>query len=93
MLKERLFGLTNPEGNHGEDVKELYYYLDATPTASYLKALYKYPLAEFPYAELVRRNAERVVSRPEFEITDTGVFDSGLSMSSPSMPRPDRQTC
>ncbi len=77
ILKERLFGLTNPEGNHGEDVKELYYYLDATPTASYLKALYKYPLAEFPYAELVRRNAERGFDDPEFEITDTGIFDGG----------------
>jgi hypothetical protein len=77
LLKERLFGLTNPEGNHGEDVKELYYYLDATPTASYLKALYKYPLAEFPYAELVRHNAQRGFHDPEFEITDTGVFDSG----------------
>ncbi len=77
ILKERLFGLTNPEGNHGEDVKELYYYLDATPTASHLKALYKYPLAEFPYAELVRRNAERGFHDTEFEITDTGVFDAG----------------
>jgi hypothetical protein len=77
ILKERLFGLTNPEGNHGEDVKELYYYLDATPTASYLKALYKYPLAEFPYAELIRRNAERGFGDPEFEVTDTGAFDGG----------------
>jgi hypothetical protein len=77
ILKERLFGLTNPEGNHGEDVKELYYYLDATPTASYLKALYKYPLVEFPYDDLIRRNGERGFHDPEFEITDTGVFDSG----------------
>jgi hypothetical protein len=77
ILKERLFGLTNPEGNHGEDVKELYYYLDATPSAAYLKALYKYPLGEFPYAELGRRNAERGLHDPEFEITDTGIFTSG----------------
>jgi hypothetical protein len=79
ILKERLFGLTNPEGNHGEDVKELYYYLDATPTASYLKALYKYPLAEFPYDELVRQNAARGFNDPEFEIMDTGVLESGLA--------------
>jgi hypothetical protein len=74
ILKERLFGLSNPEGNHGEDVKELYYYLDATPTASYLKALYKYPLTEFPYAELVRVNGDRGFHDPEFEILDTGAF-------------------
>jgi hypothetical protein len=79
ILKERLFGLTNPEGNHGEDVKELYYYLDATPTSSYLKGLYKYPLAEFPYGELVRQNAARGYHDPEFEIIDTGVFESGLA--------------
>jgi hypothetical protein len=79
ILKERLFGLTNPEGNHGEDVKELYYYLDATPTASYLKGLYKYPLAEFPYGELVRQNADRGYHDPEFEIVDTGIFESGLA--------------
>jgi hypothetical protein len=79
ILKERLFGLTNPEGNHGEDVKELYYYLDATPTASYLKGLYKYPLAEFPYDELVRQNGARGFDDREFEIMDTGVFESGLA--------------
>ncbi|GIW85021.1 MAG: glucosidase [Gemmataceae bacterium] len=77
ILKERLFGLSNPEGNHGEDVKELYYYIDATPTANYLKALYKYPLVEFPYAELIRQNAERGFNDPEFEIMDAGVFDAG----------------
>src|SRR4051794_37215391 len=59
ILKERLFGLTGPEGNHGEDVKELYYFLDATPTSSYLKALYKYPQAEFPYAALLAENRRR----------------------------------
>ncbi len=77
ILKERLFGLTGPEGNHGEDVKELYYYLDATPTSSYLKALYKYPQDEFPYARLVEENRRRGRDRPEFEIENTGVFDLG----------------
>jgi hypothetical protein len=75
ILKERLFGLTNAEGNHGEDVKELYYYLDATPTHSYLKMLYKYPLREFPYARLVEENRRRGKDDPEFELLDTGVFD------------------
>ncbi len=77
ILKERLFGLTGPEGNHGEDVKELYYYLDATPTHSYLKALYRYPQAEFPYARLVEENRRRSRKDPEFELADTGVFDDG----------------
>jgi len=75
ILKERLFGLSGPEGNHGEDVKEIYYYLDATPTSSYLKGLYKYPQAEFPYSRLVSENARRNRSQPEFEIQDTGIFD------------------
>jgi hypothetical protein len=75
ILKERPFGLTGPEGNHGEDVKELYYYLDATPTASYLKALYKYPQDAFPYARLVEENRARGRDQPEFELEDTGVFD------------------
>jgi hypothetical protein len=75
ILKERLFGLTNGEGNHGEDVKELYYYLDATPTHSYLKYLYKYPQAAFPYTWLVEENRRRGRHRPEFELIDTGVFD------------------
>ena len=75
ILKERLFGLTGPEGNHGEDVKECYYYLDSTPTHSYLKALYKYPQAEFPYARLVSENRRRTAADPELEILDTGVFD------------------
>jgi hypothetical protein len=75
ILKERLFGLTNSEGNHGEDVKELYYYLDATPTASYLKMLYKYPQAEFPYERLVLGNRGRSKQEPEFELLDTGIFD------------------
>src|SRR5262249_34342350 len=76
ILKERLFGLTGQEGNHGEDVKELYYYLDATPTASYLKALYKYP-REYPYSLLVDENRRRTRADPEFEVVDTGAFDDG----------------
>jgi Glycosyl hydrolase family 63 C-terminal domain len=74
ILKERLFGLTNSEGNHGEDVKELYYYLDATPTHSYMRMLYKYPQAAFPYRELVEENRRRGMAEPEFELIDTGVF-------------------
>src|SRR5262249_44056346 len=75
ILKERFFGLTNREGNHGEDVKEIYYHLDATPTHSYLKMLFKYPQREFPYALLVEENAGRGKDQPEFELIDTGVFD------------------
>jgi hypothetical protein len=75
ILKERLFGLTNAEGNHGEDVKELYYYLDATPTHSYLKMLYKYPQAAFPYERLVAENRGRGTQAGEYELIDTGVFD------------------
>jgi len=75
ILKERLFGLTGPQGNHGEDVKEQYFYLESTPTHSYMKALYKYPQAEFPYARLVEENALRGKGEPEFELIDTGVFD------------------
>jgi hypothetical protein len=75
ILKERLFGLTGPEGNHGEDVKECYYYLDSTPTHSYMKALYKYPQAEFPYDWLVEENRRRGKDQPEFELLDTGVFN------------------
>jgi hypothetical protein len=77
ILKERLFGLTGPEGNHGEDVKECYFYLDSTPTHSYMSALYKYPQAEFPYARLVEENRRRGRSDPEFELADSGVFDEG----------------
>ncbi len=75
ILKERLFGLTNSEGNHGEDVKELYYYLDATPTHSYLKMLYKYPQRQFPYSQLVEENRSRGKDQPEFELLDSGIFD------------------
>jgi hypothetical protein len=77
ILKERLFGLTGPEGNHGEDVKEQYFYLSATPTYSYAKALYKYPQAEFPYQWLRDENRRRGKSDREFELADTGVFDEG----------------
>ncbi len=75
ILKERLFGLTGPEGNHGEDVKECYFYLDSTPTHSYMKALYKYPQAEYPYMRLVEENRRRGKDQPEYELIDTGVFD------------------
>ncbi len=75
ILKERLFGLTGPEGNHGEDCKELYYYLDATPTSSYLKALYKYPIQGYPYDQLVAENRRRGHQDREFELLDTGALD------------------
>jgi hypothetical protein len=77
FLKERLFGLTGREGNHGEDVKECYFYLDATPTSSWLRALYKYPQAEFPYAKLREENRRRTRDDGEYELLDTGVFDGG----------------
>jgi len=77
ILKERLFGLTNSEGNHGEDVKELYYFLDSTPTHSFCQATYKYPQNEYPYARLVAENRARGKNDREFEITDTGIFDEG----------------
>ena len=77
ILKERLFGLTGSEGNHGEDVKEYYFFLDATPTASYMKFLYKYPHAAFPYTELVDENRRRGRGAAELELLDTGVFDNG----------------
>jgi len=76
ILKERLFGLTNGEGNHGEDVKEIYYYLDATPSHSYLKMLYKYPQAAYPYGQLLEENRRRGIGGDEFELIDTGVFDA-----------------
>ncbi|HEY4574004.1 MAG TPA: glucosidase, partial [Thermoanaerobaculia bacterium] len=75
ILKERLFGLTNSEGNHGEDVKEYYFYLDSTPTHSYMKYLYKYPQAAFPYDDLVVTNRRRGRQDFEYELLDTGVFD------------------
>src|SRR5215470_2692082 len=75
ILKERLFGVSGPEGNHGEDVKEDYFFLDSTPTHSYMKALYKYPQAEFPYRRLIEENRRRSKIEGEFELADSGVFD------------------
>ncbi len=75
ILKERIFGLTGNEGNHGEDVKEYYFYLDSTPTHSYMKCLYKYPQQAFPYGELVEKNRQRSKLEPEFELLDTGIFE------------------
>lgn len=77
ILKERLFGLSGPQGNHGEDVKELYYYLDSTPSHSYMQALYKYPQSEFPYEDLIEENKSRTRLQEEYEILDTGVFEEG----------------
>lgn len=77
ILKERFFGLAGPEGNHAEDCKECYYYLDCTPTHSYMKMLYKYPQSEYPYQKLVEENRKRGKQEPEYEIIDTGVFDHG----------------
>src|SRR5262245_14001955 len=77
ILKERHFGLVPSQSNHGEDVKEYYFYLDATPTHSYLKYLYKYPQTEFPYQQLIEENRRRRgTNQPEFELIDTGIFDS-----------------
>ncbi len=76
ILKERLFGLAGPEGNHAEDCKELYYYLDSTPTHSYMKMLYKYPMDAFPYGKLVEENRKRGKPDPEYELADTGIFDN-----------------
>ena len=75
ILKERLFGLTNSQGNHGEDVKEYYFYVDSTPTHSYMKLLYKYPQAAYPYADLVEQNSRRTRNEMEYELLDTGVFN------------------
>src|ERR1700719_1309181 len=75
ILKERLFGLASSEGNHGEDVKEYYFYLDSTPTHSYMKMLYKYPQREYPYADLLDENRRRGKRQPEYELMDTGVFN------------------
>lgn len=76
ILKERFFGLSGPEGNHGEDVKELYFYVDATPTSSYCKAIYKYPQKAFPYQRLLDENRARGLSKPEYELIETGLFDN-----------------
>src|SRR5690349_21306001 len=74
ILKERLFGLTNGEGNHGEDVKEYYYYLDSTPTHSYMRYLYKYPQTSYPYGDIINTSRRRWLTDPEYELIDTGVF-------------------
>jgi hypothetical protein len=81
ILKERLFGLTNAEGNHGEDVKEYYFYLDSTPTHSYMTWLYKYPQAAYPYRDLVEGNRRRSRVEFEYELLDTGIFDQDRSVS------------
>src|SRR5881396_3784916 len=74
ILKERLYGVVSADANHGEDVKEYYFYLDSTPTHSYMKYLYKYPQGEYPYAQLLEENANRGKDQPEFELADTGIF-------------------
>ena len=79
ILKERMFGLTNSEGNHGEDVKEYYFYLDSMPTRSYMKYLYKYPQGAFPYGDLVATNKRRGRGDMEYELLDTGIFNGGRS--------------
>src|SRR5678810_1008502 len=81
ILKERLFGLTNSEGNHGEDVKEYYFYIDSTPTHSYMKYLYKYPQREYPYRDLVETNRGRSRKEFEYELLDTGAFDDDRYLS------------
>ena len=94
ILKERLFGLTNSEGNHGEDVKEYYFYLDSTPTHSYMKYLYKYPQAAFPYGDLVETNRRRSREEIEYELLDTGVFEEDRYFDvSWNTPRRVRKTC
>jgi hypothetical protein len=88
-----LFGLTNSEGNHGEDVKEYYFYLDATPTSSYLKMLYKYPQAEYPYNDVVATNRSRGKHDPEYELLDTGVSPAiAIPMSRSNTPKRRRTT-
>ncbi|WP_312286520.1 MGH1-like glycoside hydrolase domain-containing protein [Chryseobacterium gleum] len=76
MVKERFFGLSNPQGNHGEDIKEIFYYLDNTPTHSYMKMVYKYPINEFPYDDILSENGKRSKKEPEYELFDTGIFDN-----------------
>src|SRR3989475_9030128 len=79
MLKERIFGLSNPQGNHGEDAKEYWWYVDSTPTHSWMRWRYAYPQQAFPYDELIAENARRTRSDPEYELIDTGVFDDDRS--------------
>ena len=75
MIKERFFGLSNPEGNHGEDIKEIFYYLDNNPTHSYMKMVYKYPISEFPYDDLINENGRRSKQEKEYELVDSGIFN------------------
>ncbi len=96
ILKERLFGLANEEGNHGEDVKEYYYYLDGVPSHAYMRMLYKYPQVEYPYARLVAESRRRSRTEPEFELVDAigdALRRAATSTSSSSTPRPTRRTC
>ena len=89
ILKERYFGLTNSEGNHGEDVKEYYFYLDSTPTHSYMKTLYKYPQAAYPYGDLVQTNSRRTRKEMEYELLiPVYLMKTGISMFSLNMPKP-----
>ena len=93
ILKERLFGLSGEEGNHGEDVKEYYFYLDSTPTHSYMKMLYKYPQKAFPYLELVEENKSRGFKDYEYELLDTEILiKTSILMSLRNMPRPRKMT-
>ena len=93
ILKERLFGLSGPEGNHGEDVKEAYYYLDNTPTHSYMRMLYRYPQRAFPYDMLIDEARRRSRDDPEFELVDTGIYERIAISTSPSnTPRPTPMT-
>ncbi len=88
ILKERLFGVSGPEGNHGEDVKEAYFYLDSTPTHSYMRALYKYPMKRYPYESLSETNRVRSRSEPEYELADTGILMTiNTLIAKSSMPR------
>src|SRR5438876_558506 len=84
ILKERIFGLSNPEGNHGEDAKEYWWYLDSTPTHSFMRWRYMYPQAEFPYQRIIDENGRRTRADPEFELVDTGIFDDGRYCASGS---------
>ncbi len=92
ILKERLFGLTNSEGNHGEDVKEYWWALDSTPTHSWMQWLYKYPQRAYPYGDLVAENGRRGVNDPEYELIDTGVFDEDRYFDVSSRTRRPRPT-
>ena len=92
ILKERLFGLSCPQGNHGEDVKKYYFYLDNLPSHAYMRYLYKYPLGPFPYEELIRQAKARGYNDPEFELVDTGIFTEAILISRWSMLNTPRRT-